>query len=177
MRIPRLETDRLILRALQESDLDSYAAMMADEDVARFIGGTLNREDSWRYMASVIGHWHWRGFGFFALEEKETGSFLGRVGPWCPEGWPGIELGWTLARTAWGKGYATEAATASVNWIFEQKPELERIISVIDDSNTNSQAVARRLGQQKTQEIFHYKEYILPIWAISRVDWYAKQSD
>ncbi|WP_306251587.1 GNAT family N-acetyltransferase [Parvularcula sp. IMCC14364] len=175
MNIPQLETDRLILRALKESDLDSYADMMADDEVAGFIGGTLNRDDSWRYMATIIGHWQWRGFGFFALEEKSTGQFLGRVGPWQPEGWPGLEVGWTLARHAWGKGYATEAAAATINWIFAQRPTLTRIISVIDDKNLNSQAVARRLGEEKTEEIFYFKEYVLPVWAVSRAAWETRQ--
>lgn len=174
MDIPTLETDRLILRGLTDADLDAYAGMMADPEVVRYIGGeTMDRADAWRNMATVAGHWQLRGFGFFALEEKASGDFVGRVGPWMPEGWPALECGWTLAKPAWGKGYASEAARRAIAWIFEQKPDLTRIISVIHEDNVNSQGVARRIGETKTDEIFTYKGGRYPIWAMSRETFFA----
>ncbi len=174
MQIPILETERLLLRGIREEDLNVLSSMMQDEDVIRFIGGTvLDRMDTWRTMATLMGHWHFRGFGFFALEEKATGEFVGRVGPWQPEGWPALEIGWTIAKPAWGRGYATEAAIAAGDWIFEQKPELQRLISIIHDDNLPSQAVARKIGEHKTDEVFTYKGEGYPVWAISRTAWKA----
>ena len=105
-----LETDRLKLRMWRESDLDAYAAMSADPMVMRYLGAgaVMTRAEAWRSMAFFIGHWQMRGYGHWAVEEKATGRMIGRIGFLNPEGWPGFEIGWTLARDAWGKGYATE---------------------------------------------------------------------
>src|SRR3954464_2346785 len=110
--VPRLETPRLILRGVEASDFDAFAEMMADQEVAHFI--TMDRKaqdrmDAWRTMAYGLGHWTLRGFGMWAVVEKASGRFIGRIGPNYPEGWPDTEIGWSLARPAWGKGYASEA--------------------------------------------------------------------
>ena len=88
-----LETDRLILRKIDpERDFDAWAESMADEGTVRYLGTKpMSRAESWRNMAQVIGHWAIRGYGFFSLESKETGEWVGRVGPWNPEGWPAPE--------------------------------------------------------------------------------------
>ncbi len=111
-----LGTERLVLRMFRESDLDSYAAMCGDPEVMRYLGDghTLDRAESWRNMALVLGHWYLRGFGLWAVEERATGELVGRVGCWRPEGWPGLEIGWALRREFWRRGYATEAAQAVV---------------------------------------------------------------
>src|SRR5687767_1598529 len=109
---PTLETQRLILRPPVETDLDAWAAFMADPVAARFIGGAQPRATAWRGMASMAGSWALKGFGMFSVIEKSSGEWVGRLGPWRPEGWPGDEVGWGLARQAWGKGYAVEGATA-----------------------------------------------------------------
>ena len=114
--VPRLETARLILREWRASDADAYAGMATDVDVMRYVGGVMDREQSWRSMALHAGHWTLRGYGNWAVERRTDGEFLGRVGLWNPEGWLGPEIGWTLARPAWGNGYATEAAGAAMNW-------------------------------------------------------------
>lgn len=172
--VPRLETTRLILRGLAPADTDAFCAMMADDEVARFItpaGRGLPRDEAWRSMATVVGHWALRGYGFFAVEEKATGAFVGRIGPWQPEGWPGLECGWTIARGFWGRGYATEAAIASIRWIFAQQPSLARIISVIDPDNLASQGVARRIGERDTGERFVFWGNELQVWAAEREAW------
>ena len=105
-----LETERQRLRQFRDGDFDAYAAHYADEEMARFIGGACGRDDAWRGMAMMLGHWALRGYGLWAVEEKESGAFSGCVGLWRPEGWPELEAGWWLVRAKQGRGYATEAA-------------------------------------------------------------------
>ena len=100
---PTLETQRLILRPPQPEDFEGWAAMMADEEVARFIGGAMPRSTAWRTMAMMTGHWVLRGYSMFSVIEKESGNWIGRIGPWNPEGWPGTVVGWGLTRAAQGR--------------------------------------------------------------------------
>src|SRR5690606_17152865 len=86
---PTLETARLILRPPREEDLDGWAELMGDEETARYIGGPMTRSAAWRTMATMAGSWQLKGFGMFSVVEKETGRWIGRVGPWQPEQWPG----------------------------------------------------------------------------------------
>src|SRR5580692_11139014 len=97
-------------------------------------GGPLSRDDAWRQMAMLIGHWELRGFGMWAVEEKATGEFVGRVGLHYPEGWPGAEIGWALARRMWGRGYAHEAARAALGVAFDSLA-WTRAISLIAPEN------------------------------------------
>lgn len=143
-----LETDRLLLRLFRESDLDTYAEMCADPEVMRFLNGyPLSREEAWRNLAMVVGHWHLRGFGLWAVEEKSTGCLIGRVGCWKPEGWPGMEIAWTLRRESWGRGYATEAAKVALRYAFDVLRQ-KHVISLIHPENTPSIRVAQRIGQR-----------------------------
>ncbi|HEY6396065.1 MAG TPA: GNAT family N-acetyltransferase [Solirubrobacteraceae bacterium] len=145
--IPELRTERLLMRAWRESDLDDYAAMAADPAVMRYIGQgkPADRADAWRAMALFVGHWALRGFGLWAVERQESGSFIGRVGLWQPEGWPGLEVGWALARSHWGHGYATEAGRASIQFAWDVVG-VDEVISLIEPENSASQRVAERLG-------------------------------
>lgn len=149
-----LETERLLLRMWRESDVDAYADMCADPLVMRYIGGkTLTRFETWRSIAFFMGHWQMRGYGHWAVEEKATGRMIGRIGFLNPEGWPGFEIGWALARDTWGKGYATEGAKRALHYAFT---ELDRnhVISLIHPENTASIKVAQRIGERlegKTQ--------------------------
>lgn len=148
VRIPTLETARLRLRPWREDDLDGYAAMCADADVMRYIGSgsTLSRADAWRSMAMFVGHWELRGFGTWAVEERDTRTFIGRVGLHRPEGWPGLEVGWMLDRATWGRGYATEAGRASLDHAWTVLGA-EHVISLIAPENAASVRVAERLGE------------------------------
>jgi RimJ/RimL family protein N-acetyltransferase len=131
----------------RDADLDAYAEMCGDPDVMRYIGDghTLDRADAWRHMALVVGHWQLRGYGLWAVEERSTGILAGRVGCWQPEAWPGFELGWTLRRRFWGRGYATEAALVALDFAFTRLDQ-PRVMSLINPNNGPSIAVARRLG-------------------------------
>ena len=148
MAIPQLETDRLILRAWREdTDFDTYARICADSDVMKYLGGKpFSVLESWRHMAYIVGHWHMLGFGHWAVEEKATGEFVGRLGFQDPQGWPGFEIGWTLSKDRWGRGYATEGATVALDYAFNELGR-ERVISLIHPENRASIAVAQRLGE------------------------------
>jgi len=153
--MPLIQTDRLILREWELSDFDAYAAMMADSAVMQFLsltGTPMTRFAAWNSFAIFAGHWLLRGFGFFAVCERETGTFVGHVGPWRPEGWPDLEVGWTLRSEYWGRGYATEAARAAINYAFEELG-CARVISLITPNNVRSIAVAQRLGERLDGEI------------------------
>ena len=101
--IPQLETPRLLLRGFRASDLDAYAAMCADAEVMRHIGGggPVGRDVAWGQIAFFLGHWPLRGYGMWAIEHRASGALIGRAGFIHPEGWPGLErtVDWLLART------------------------------------------------------------------------------
>lgn len=143
----RLETARLILRPPRIDDLDAWAEMMADEPSARFIGGVAPRAVCWRQLMMMIGAWHAHGFAMFSVIEKASGRWVGRLGPWQPEGWPGTEVGWAITRACWGKGYAPEGAVAATNWAFDTLGWSNVIHSIAPD-NVASQRVAQKLGSR-----------------------------
>ena len=144
----QLETDRLVMRMWRIQDFEPYFQICSDPEVMRFLGGkTLDRFEAWRHMAFMVGHWQLLGYGPFAIEEKATGEFVGRVGFLNPEGWPAFELGWTLSRKFWGRGYASEAARRALAYAFAEL-EKDHVISLIDPQNANSIKVAERLGEK-----------------------------
>jgi RimJ/RimL family protein N-acetyltransferase len=142
-----LETERLRLRMFRDDDLDAYFAICSDPEVMEFIGQgkTMNRLDTWRQIAVMLGHWYLRGYGSWAVEEKASGKLVGRVGFINPAGWPGLELGWALSRASWGLGYATEASRAALEHGFSAFG-FSRVISLIHAENTRSIRVSERLG-------------------------------
>jgi RimJ/RimL family protein N-acetyltransferase len=148
---PRIETERLILRLPKLEDFEGWAAYMADAEASKFIGGPQVRAVSWRGFLQISGAWLVQGFSMFSVEEKATGKWIGRLGPWFPEGWPGTEVGWGLIPEAQGKGYAVEGATAAIDWVFANTDWTE-VVHTIDPDNTPSQAVARRLGSTNLRQ-------------------------
>lgn len=140
-----LETARLRLRDWALEDIDGFAEYCADPEMTRFIGGVSTREEAWREMAEFAGHVTLRGFGFWALEEKASGRFVGYCGLWFPEGWPEIEVGWGLNRAYHGRGYATEAAFAARHHAYDRL-KLTTLVSYVAPDNTASIRVAERLG-------------------------------
>ena len=169
----RLESDRLILRMFCEDDFEQYASICADPEVMRYLGEgkTLNRGEAWRQMAMLIGHWHLRGYGLWAIEERESGKLLGRIGLFNPEGWPGFELGWVLGREWWGKGYATEGARRALEYAFTEMGR-EHVISLIHPENRASIKVAERLGEKLEGETELFGHEVL-IYGIDRAVWRA----
>jgi RimJ/RimL family protein N-acetyltransferase len=144
-----LETERLVLRFFREDDFEQYSKICADPEVMRFLndGKPLNAFEVWRQMAYFVGHWHFRGYGMWAVAEKSGGKLVGRIGFIDPTGWPGFELGWTLSRESWGKGYATEGARRALDYAFTELNR-DHVISLIAPDNVASIKVAERLGEQ-----------------------------
>jgi RimJ/RimL family protein N-acetyltransferase len=173
----RLETPRLQLRPPRLDDLDAWAEMMADDENARYIGGTMPRALCWRGLMTMIGSWHAHGFGMFSVIEKETGRWLGRVGPWMPEGWPGPEIGWAIVRDRWGRGYAVEAAVATTNWALDVLG-WQRVIHSISPENVPSQRVALKLGSRRLgpgRLPPPYEHDPIELWGQSREEWRSKR--
>lgn len=176
--LPRIETDRLILRPPQAQDFDAYAANMADAEAARFIGGEQARPVAWRGFLSSAGAWMIQGFSMFSVIEKASGQWIGRLGPWFPEGWPGREVGWGLCRAAWGKGYAYEGSVAAMDWAFDHLAWDEVIHSIAPD-NAPSQALARRLGsicRGPGRLPPPIEDQPIEIWGQTRQQWHANRA-
>lgn len=171
MLIPQLETQRLILRGFCEKDKDAYAEMCADTETMRYIanGQVLSRSEAWRNLAMMLGHWQLRGYGMWAVQERSSEEMIGRIGCWQPEGWPGFEIGWTLRRTYWGRGLATEAARAAVNYAFYELQQ-SHVISLIRPENAASRRVAEKLGEKLEGMIEIFGSEVM-IYGIRREDW------
>ncbi len=175
---PTLETARLWLRPPTSEDFEAWAAFRADPEAARYIGGAEPRPLAWRSLAAMAGTWHLKGFAMFSLIDKDSGAWLGRVGPWQPEGWPGTEVGWSVVRAAWRHGYAVEAASATIDWAFDALG-WDEVIHTIDPDNLASKAVARRLGSRRLrmgQLPEPYQDKPVEVWGQSRADWRARQA-
>src|SRR5262249_8490893 len=153
----RIETGRLLLREFRESDLEAYAAMVSDPEVTRYLADSkpLNRVDAWRQMALCAGHWTLRGFGPWAVEEKASGQFIGRIGCLQREGWAAFEVAYPLARPSWGGGYASEGASASLRFARETLERAE-IVSIIRPENHGSIRVATKLGATPAELVDFY---------------------
>ena len=145
-----IETERLILREIDTvNDLDGWTDMMSDPETVRYIGNqTMNRAQSWRQMAMVIGHQAVRGYSFYSVAEKSSGDWIGRIGPWFPEGWPAPEIGWTLHRDYTRKGYAKEAGAACVDYVFNTLG-WDSVIHCIVDGNIGSMKTAEAIGSRR----------------------------
>jgi len=167
--IPTLETDRLILRPHRREDFDSCAALWANLDVVRYIGGKpFTREEVWARLLRYAGHWQWLGFGFWALEERATGTFAGELGfaEFMRDLDPPIvgtpEVGWVLAPHAHGKGYATEALRTVLAW-GDAHFNGGRTVCLIDPENAASIRVAQKCGFGQPQTVT-YKNHPTLLW-------------
>src|SRR3712207_4883644 len=174
---PTLETERLILRPPVQADFDRWAEFMADEESARYIGGVQPRPAAWRGLATMTGSWVLLGFGMFSVIEKSTGRWVGRLGPWMPEGWPGTEFGWGLHPEAQGKGYGVEGSAAAIDWCFDALGWTE-VIHTIDPENTPSQRLAERLGsymQRPGRLPPPFDHLTVEIWGQTRDEWRSRR--
>ncbi len=150
--IPVIETERLLLRGHRLADLPESAAMWADPIVYRFISGSASSEQqSWMRMLNYRGHWSLMGFGYWAIEERSTGRFIGELGfaDFKRGVDPSIhaypEAGWVLAPHAHGRGYATESIRAALHW-GDRNLEQERTVCIIDPPNLRSIRLAEKFG-------------------------------
>ncbi len=170
MKIDQLETDRLVLRMWRNEDIEFYANMCADPEVMRYLGGkSFNKLEAWRHVAFFIGHWYLKGFGHWAVVEKSSQKFIGRIGFLNPDGWPGFEIGWALSKEFWGKGYATEGARKALEYAFTELKK-EQVISLIHPENKASQKVAKNLGETFQGET-EFKDTIVNVYGISKDTW------
>ena len=180
-RCPTIETERLLMRPFAEADLDAYTAILQSEPVrsAFHLPETIGRWDAWSQMAAWLGQWELRGTGHWALEEKATGSLVGRAGLHHParDDWPGVEVGWTLHPDHWGRGYATEAGRRAIGYAFGDL-DLDRVCSVILPENARSIAVAQRLGFRLSEErvISHFPSAPHGIWWLDRAAWPSRRA-
>jgi RimJ/RimL family protein N-acetyltransferase len=142
---PFLMTERLVLRPPSADDMDGWAKFAADPDTNRFLGGPKSRAEAWRSLCTMSGAWTIRGFAMFSMIRRDTGEWIGRTGPWQPEGWPGKEVGWGILREHENKGLAKEAAIASIDYAFDVLG-WDDVIHTIDPENSASIALAERLG-------------------------------
>lgn len=173
---PLIETERLILRPPLAEDYEPWAAFLADPEAQHFLGGVQARPIAWRSLCTMAGAWTLHGFGMFSVIEKASDRWIGRLGPWFPEGWPGPEVGWGLARAAWGKGYATEGAAAAMDWAFARLGWTE-IVHCIAPDNAKSRRVAERLGSRllRRGRMPAPIDTDTDVWGQSRADWQARR--
>lgn len=150
-----IETERLRLRMLQDSDLDNLAALFADPAVMRYVGNgqPTDRDEAEKALASIIAHWQREGFGRWAIEDKTTGEFVGYGGLRSLSGTP--EVVYHFAQRHWGKGFATEMARASLQFGFNEKG-FERIVAIAKPENSASIHVMKKLGMHFEQQTSYY---------------------
>lgn len=141
--VPRLHTERLILREYRREDFDAFAAHCADPVSAAHLG-PADRQTAWRIFCTQAGLWVIDGAGWWAVEEKSTGRLVGCVGAFLREDATVMELGWNIYRACWGQGFATEAAAAALHHAFETRRE-PKVRALIAAANESSLRVARRL--------------------------------
>jgi RimJ/RimL family protein N-acetyltransferase len=169
-----IETERLLLRQWRDGDWNGLHRTYGDPEVMGWIGAEAGDVAS---TAAAVGrmsmHWRLLGYGMFALEERSSGELVGRVGLMLHPDWPldgpKVEVGWTLQRSAWGRGYATEGALASLELAFREL-ELPQIFSMTRPDNTRSRAVMERCGLTERGELeFHGWKQVH--YAIDRQAW------
>ena len=174
-------TDRLTLRPFADGDLDSYARIMMSAPVRALLHmpDDFDEYASWQQLAAFVGQWELRGTGQWAVEERSTGRLVGRAGTHWPHrfDWPGVEVGWALDPAVWGKGYATEAGRASVDWAFETL-DVDELCSLIHVENPRSAAVAKRLGFEpvETRTYAWHTGIEHTHWRLTHADWQRQVS-
>ncbi len=170
---PTLETDRLILRPFVDDDAQRYWEILTTPQVsaALYVPDGFGPDQAWAQMAMWRGQFALRGTGQWAVEEKATGRTIGRAGTHRPvrDDWPGIEIGWVLDPADWGRGFATEAGRASVQWAFAHH-DVAELFSVILPENAPSAAVAERLGFSIVERriVSHFPSAPHDIWRLRR---------
>ncbi|MEO6980946.1 MAG: GNAT family N-acetyltransferase [Mucilaginibacter sp.] len=147
-----IETPRLILRQWQQDDHEPYIALNMDPEVVEFFLSTYSREETLAQIDRCVGHVNQYGFGFFAVERKDNGQFIGFTGLSHPRFeshfTPCVEIGWRLSKANWGIGFATEAARACLQFGFETL-KVDEIFSFTAEHNIRSENVMKKIGMVK----------------------------
>jgi len=161
-----IETERLRLRMLRDSDLDDLAALFADPDVMRYVGTgqPIDRSEAQKALTSIVVHWNRHGFGRWAIEDKNAREFIGYGGLRSLFGTP--EVVYHFARQHWGKGLATEMALASLNFGFNVKG-FDRIVAIAKPANTASIHVMEKIGMHFEKQTSYYNIEVVE-YAITR---------
>ncbi len=170
-----IHTPRLILRPPVMEDFSGWVQFASEEETMRHLGGVQPPASTWRAFMSMAGAWALQGFAMFSVIDRASGQWIGRIGPWQPEGWPGTEVGWGIMQAHVGRGLAYEAAVASIDWSFANLGWSE-VIHCIAPDNFGSQALAARLGSSNhgpTQLPPPFSEVAVDRWAQSREQWFA----
>jgi RimJ/RimL family protein N-acetyltransferase len=156
-----IETERLVLRDWRATDRPPFAALNADPEVMRHVGSgrPFDRAQSDTCLAHVREHWNEHGYGLWcAAPRSDPGACLGFIGlsvpPFLPAVLPAVEVGWRLARPAWGRGLATEGARAALRHAFGELG-LAGVVSIIDPANVRSRRVAEKLGMRRGRDVLH----------------------
>jgi len=168
-----LETDRLILRPLDKKDVAAIFAMRSDAEVMRFIREPQNRDESANWVKLVSSRWKSDHIGFCAVVEKQTGRLIGWCGLWRLEETDELEIGYAIARDAWGKGFATEAARGFLRYAFEQLKS-DKIVAVAEPENASSRRVMEKIGMKFLRLGGFYNRELVQ-YVISRESWGESQ--
>jgi RimJ/RimL family protein N-acetyltransferase len=156
--IPVIQTERLTLRGHELKDFALCRAMWADEITTKYtIGKPSTEQQTWMRVLAYRGHWELMGFGYWAIEEKKSGHYVGELGfaDFKREITPSIqgqpEMGWALAPSAHGQGYATEAITAALGWA-DQNLKADKTVCIINPGNQRSIKLAGEFGFKTVTE-------------------------
>ncbi len=174
---PILETERLILRIPNAEDFEAWADFHADSITMEHLGGVQERSAAWRGLCGMSGAYYIRGFTMFSLILKESNQWIGRVGPWQPDSWPGTEVGWGVASEFAGKGYAYEAAVASIDYAFDVLG-WDDVMHCINPRNKPSEKLAAALGSTNrgpTRMPAPYADIEVNNWGQSKAQWRANK--
>jgi RimJ/RimL family protein N-acetyltransferase len=169
--VPTVVTDRLVLRGWRDADIDPYAAMNADPETMRHLGGTCGRTGTERLVDRARALWASRGHGMWAAEDRETGEFLGRAGTYWAPGWPGVEVAVSIRRDRWGQGLGTEAIRASLAWGFANL-DVAELFTIIERDNVGMNRIAAKVGMRLVNDRPGMWRGV-NTHAISRAEWEA----
>lgn len=174
---PILVTERLILRPPSADDLAAWVQFHAEPQTMAYLGGVQDRANAWRGLCSMAGAWHISGFAMFSLILRSNGAWIGRVGPWQPDSWPGTEIGWGVMQAYAGQGYALEAAIATMDYAFDLLG-WDEVIHIIAPDNIGSIKLAERLGSTNkgpTQMPAPFADLSVDKYGQSKAQWLANR--
>jgi ribosomal-protein-alanine N-acetyltransferase len=167
--LPVLSTERLRLRPMTLDDLDPLAPILGDAETMRFYPHPFSRDEALGWILRTLERYEHDGFGLFAIELADDGSFIGDCGPALQtvEGRDEIELGWHVRRDLWGRGFATEAARAWRDWVFEHT-DRDRVVSLISPGNVGSERVAAKIGMALERLVDWHALHGIELWSMDR---------